>query len=420
MARNRRNIRRNTRIREFLTSRNFFIIVGILLAIIILCIGINWFRQYTAKVELAKQQEEIRAQSEEIFSQISENIEETNKNISESDIIIKLSAVGDIVCSDEMLQDAYNKKEDSYDFTPMFSNVADLVNVSDIVMGTMEANFTHSTKYDEKNAPIEFANAVRVSGVNLVSVANEHSLDNGESGLKETKSNLESARFTVVGDKKNKNNVLIREVKGSKIAILSYTCLLNESQNNTNAINIFSEKQAKKDIDYAKEANADYICVMMHWGDELTETVNDEQKDIADFLVENGVNLIIGSHPSIVQKMEIRQNSNGENVFIAYSVGTYASSLSNEKAKEELVLNIELRKSRKDGKISLNKVDYTPIYMLDNGESSQNRFELIDMKETATSYKGDGTDKISKETYDKLVEGLNRLNKALGVNNNQE
>ena len=158
----------------------------------------------------------------------------------------------------------------------------------------------------------------------------------------------------------------------------------------------------------------------MHWGDELTETVNDEQKDIADFLVENGVNLIIGSHPSIVQKMEIRQNSNGENVFIAYSVGTYASSLSNEKAKEELVLNIELRKSRKDGKISLNKVDYTPIYMLDNGESSQNRFELIDMKKTATSYKGDGTDKISKETYDKLVEGLNRLNKALGVNNNQE
>ena len=155
-------------------------------------------------------------------------------------------------------------------------------------------------------------------------------------------------------------------------------------------------------------------------GDDISETVNDEQRKIADFLVDNGVDLIIGSHPSIVQSMEIRQNSEGDNVFIAYSVGTYVSSLPEEKAKEELVLNIELRKSRKDGKISLNKVDYTPLYMLDNGEKSENRYELIDMKNTATSYKGDGTDKISKETYDNLVSGLNRLNKALGMNNNEE
>ena len=425
MARNRRNTRRNTRIKEFLTSRNFFIIVGILLAIIIVCIGINLFREGRARTELAKQQEEIRAQSEEIFSQITENIEETNKNISESDIIIKLSAVGDIVCSEEMLQDAYNEEDNSYDFTHMFSNVTDLVNVSDIVMGTMETGITNSKEYNDKNAPIEFARAVRASGVNLVSLANNHSLDNGVNGLLETKSNLEKEGFSVVGDNENTNSsVLIREVKDSKIAILSYTCLLDNEQNlqddEIDAVNVYSEKQAEEDIEYAKEEGADYICVMIHWGDDISETVNDEQRKIADFLVDNGVDLIIGSHPSIVQSMEIRQNSEGDNVFTAYSVGKYVSSLPEEKAKEELVLNIELRKSRKDGKISLNKVDYTPLYMLDNGEKSENRYELIDMKNTATSYKGDGTDKISKETYDNLVSGLNRLNKALGMNNNEE
>ena len=415
MARNRRNIRRNTKVKEFLTSRNFFIIVGILLAIIIVCVGINLIRGGMAKAELAKQQAEIRAQSEEIFSQITENIQETNKDIQESDIIIKLSAVGDIVCSDEMIQDAYNEEKKTYDFSHMFSNVADLVDVSDIVMGTMEAEITNSNKYDDKNAPIEFARAVRASGVNLVSVANNYNWSN-KNGLQETKRNLESAGFTVIGDKQNSNNVLIKEVKGSKIAIISYTSLTSDKQN---LVNVFNEKQAKKDIEYAKK-EADYICVMIHWGDELSETVNKEQKEIADFLVDNGVDLIIGSHPSIVQPMEIRANKDGKNVFIAYSVGTYVSSLPEEKAKEELVLNIELRKNRNDGTIYLNKVDYTPIYMLDNGENSQNRFELIDMKKTATSYKGDGTDKISKETYDNLVDGLNRLNKALGANNNEE
>ena len=425
MARNRRNVRRNTRIKEFLTSRNFRIIVGILLAIIILCIGISAYREGRAKKELAQQQEGIKSQSEEIFSQISENIQETNKNISETDVIIKLSAVGNISCSEEMLKDAHNEEYDSYNFSHMFNNVSNLVNVSDVIMGTMETGFLSNEEYSDTNAPIDFARAVRNSGVNVVSLANNHSLDNGIEGLQETKTNLESADINVVGYKENNNSsILIREVKNSKIAILSYTCILDNEQDVTEYekkfVNIYSEKQAMEDIKLAKEAGAEYICVIIHWGDDMSETVNDEQRKITDFLVDNGANLIIGSHPSIVQPTEIRENKDGEKVLIAYSLGNYISSNPEEKAKEELVLNIELRKSGKDGKISLDKVDYTPLYMLDNGENARDRYELIDMKEAATSYKRDETDKISKETYDNLVDGLNRLNKALKTKNNEE
>ena len=176
---------------------------------------------------------------------------------------------------------------------------------------------------------------------------------------------------------------------------------------------MYSEKQVKSDIEYAKENDAEYICVMIHWGDAISNTVSEEQKSIADFLVDNGVNLIIGAHPSVVQPMEVRQNKEGENVFIAYSIGTYVSTLSAEEARTELVLNIELRKSGKDGKVYLNKVDYTPIYMLDNGENAQERFTLIDMKHVATTYDSGSTTTISRETYNKLVAGLNRLNEVL-------
>lgn len=419
MSRNRRNTRRNNRIKEFLTWRNFCIIIGILILIIIICIGINIGRNINSKIEIAKQQEELDKQSQQIFEEISESIEETNKNISESDSILRISAVGDILCSNDMLEDAYDKESKTYDFSHMFNNITNFVNKSDIVIGTMETGITNSNKYDEKNAPLEFAKAVRDSGVNLVTISHNHSLDNGVEGLQETRENLEKLDFDVVGQKKEDNCIIIKEIKQSKIAFLTYTCFLDDEENlkkdEIQSVNIYSNKQAKSDIEYAKKQGAQYICVMIHWGDAISDVVNSEQKEIADYLVENGVNLIIGSHPSVVQPMEIKQNKEGENVFVAYSIGTYISTLSAKEARTELVLNIELRKSGKDGKIYLNKVDYTPIYMLDNGDKANNRFELMDMKNLAKSYKGDKTDKISKETYEDLIKGLNRLNKILNI-----
>ena len=418
MARNRRSIRRKS-IREYLNMKTFLIIVGILVAIIVVSIGINGTRLYFDRKEIAKQQEEIRQQSEEIFSQITDNINQANQNISESDVLIKMSAVGDILCSQEMLDDAYNEQTKSYNFSHMFSRVSGFIDEADIVMGTMETGITDSKEYNSQNAPIEFAQAVKNSGVNLVTIAHNHSLDNGVDGLSETQKNLEKLDYSVIGSQiETANSVEIREVKGAKIAFLTYTCLMDNEQarnkEELNCVNMYSEEKALEDIEYAEKNGAEYICVMIHWGDAITETVNSEQKEIADFLVDNGVDLILGSHPSVVQPMEVRKNKDGDNVFIAYSIGTYISTLSSEEARTELVLNIELRKSGIDGKVTLNKVNYTPIYMLDNGTNAQDRFELIDMKGTVTSYSLGSTNLVSRETYDKLVSALNKLNDLFG------
>ena len=417
MSRNRRHTRRIKSIKDVLNMKTFLTIVGILLAVIIICIGINEYRRYADRMLIAQQREELEKQSQELFSEISTSIAQTNQSISESDSIIKMSAVGDILCSDAMLQDAYDETTKTYDFSYMFNNVSGFIDDADIIMGTMETGVMEG-KYNDKNVPLEFARAVKNSGVNLVTISHNHSLDNGVNGLQETRENLEDIGFDVVGDKlETANAVCIKEVKNTKIAFLTYTCFMDNKAQKTeeelNCVNMYSEEQAKSDIEYAKKNGAEYICVMIHWGDAISNTVSEEQKSIADFLVDNGVNLIIGAHPSVVQPMEVRQNADGDNVFIAYSIGTYISTLSAEEARTELVLNIELRKSGKDGKVYLNKVDYTPIYMLDNGENAQDRFKLIDMKSTATSYADGNTNIVTRETYDKLVEGLNRLNEVL-------
>lgn len=154
--------------------------------------------------------------------------------------------------------------------------------------------------------------------------------------------------------------------------------------------------------------------MLIHWGDAISDTVSQSQKDMADFLVDQGVDIILGAHPSVVQPMEVRKNKDGKNVFIAYSIGTYISTLSDDNSKVELVLNIELRKSGKDGKVYLNKVNYTPIYVLDNETKENNRFELIDMKSVASEYASGNSKNISRSTYDKLIKGLKKLEKILG------
>ncbi len=417
MARNRRNVRRR-KITEYLTMKTFLIIVSILIVIIFVCVGINEYRVQQDRNLLAQQKEELERQSQEIFSAIDSNIDEVNQSISEADSIIRISAVGDALCGDAMIEDAYDPVWKTYNFTQMFDKVTGYIERADVIIGTMETNFT-SGEYNSENAPKEFAEAVKGSGVGLVSICHNHSLDYGIQGLKDTKKVLQDLGYDVYGDKigKEDNTILIKEIKDSKFAFLTYTYGVNAQASKTSeelkSINIYSEEQAKKDIAYAKKKGADYICVLIHWGDAISFTVNQEQKDIADYLVDNGVDVIIGAHPSVVQPMEVRKNKEGKNVFIAYSIGTYISNLSDEDSRTELVLNIELRKSGKDGEIYLNKVDYTPIYVLDNGEGAQNRYELIDMKSVASDYTSGNQAGITRETYDKLIRAIKMLDTTL-------
>ena len=385
MARNRRNVRRIKGIKDVITNKTFLIIVSILLVVIFASIGINQYRRYQDKEVMAKEREELNKQTQEMFASLNDKIAQTNKNISEADSIIKMSAVGDILCSEAMIEDAYNSEKNTYDFSHMFGNVSNYIDDADIIMGTMETGIV-SSNYNDKRAPIEFAKAVKESGVNLVTIAHNHSLDNGVDGLQETKENLKELGVDVVGDKlEDTNAVIIKEVKDTKIAFLTYTCLMDNKNQRTNeelnCVNMYSEEQAKSDIEYVKEEGAKYICVMIHWGDAISSNVNDEQKQIAQFLVDNGVNMILGAHPSVMQEMEVVQNEEGKNVFIAYSIGTYISTLSAEKTRAELVLNIQLAKSGKSGEIYLTKVDYTQLNMVDNGENAENRFVLKAGKE---------------------------------------
>ena len=425
--RNRRNTRRKNVILETITNKKFIRISSILLVAIIILFGSIKIRNYFDKKELAEQARELDKQTGEIFTAMETEIKETNtkKDGIKKTSTAKISAVGDILCQMDMIQDAQN--EDSYDFSYMFDNITKYVKKSDIAIGTLETNFT-SNRYSgvgKYNTPTEFLTAVKNSGISLVSLAHNHVLDYGEDGLNQTISKIHEKGMSITGIQNNEENENseftgnIKEVNGIKIAFLSYTYgLSNEneiSEEEKSKVNIFSEELALKDIQYAKE-NSNYIIVIMHWGDVNSSTITDYQNNITGFLVNNDVDMILGSHPSVVEPMKIIQNAEGKNILVAYSLGNYISSLKYENADVELILNIQIAKSEDQEKAVLQKVDYTPIYVLDNGTKSEKRFELTDMKQLAKDYANGDTSKISRKKYDEIIKKLDELQKIVNEN----
>lgn len=435
--RNRRNTRKRNVVLDTITNKNFIIIVTILLAIIVVAEGIIQIRKYQDRKLLAKQAEELEKQTGEIFTAIENGL--TNPS-SDGETIVrtrtaKISAVGDILCQMDMIDDA--KTDDGYDFSHMFTGISKFVKNSDLAIGTLETNFIDG-KYSgvgKYNSPEAFLNAVKDSGIGLVSMAHNHVLDYGTQGLETTINKIKEQNVEITGiknkvekvDESNENTPdeekteeqensdftgNIKEINGIKIAFLGYTYGLSNENEVTDeekkAANIYSEELAEKDIEYAKQ-NSNYIIAIMHWGDVNSSEISEYQRNITAFLVENGVDMILGAHPSVVEPMEMIQTEDGRNVLVAYSLGNYISTLKYENADVELILNIQIAKSSDSDKAVLQKVDYTPIYVLDNGTKAENRYELTDMKKLAQDYANGDTSRISRKTYESIISKLEKL-----------
>lgn len=432
--RNRRNTRKRNVVLDTITNKNFIIIVSILLAIIIVAEGVIQIRKYQDRKLLAKQAEELEKQTGEIFTAIENELTNpsTNGETTVRTKTAKISAVGDILCQMDMIDDA--KTSDEYDFSHMFTGISKFVKNSDLAIGTLETNFIEG-KYSgvgKYNSPIEFVKAVKDSGIGLVSLAHNHVLDYGTQGLETTISKIKEQNIEITGIKENSErtneqdeNTLdeekqenpdftgnIKEINGIKVAFLGYTYgLSNENEVNEEEkkkANIYSEELAKKDIEYAKQSS-NYIIAIMHWGDVNSSEISEYQRNITSFLVENGVDMILGAHPSVVEPMEMIKTEEGKNVLVAYSLGNYMSTLKYDDANVELILNIQISKSSDSDKAVLQKVDYKPIYVLDNGTKAENRFELTDMKKLAQDYANGDTSRISRKTYESIISKLEKL-----------
>lgn len=265
---------------------------------------------------------------------------------------LDLLFAGDIMQHETQLNMA-RQENGTYSFSYCFRHIKEFVKSHDISIANLETTIGAGgySGYPSFCAPDSFLYAVKDAGFNVLLFANNHCLDKGKRGALYTLDLLDSLKITHCGVYRNKQErneryPLIIEKKGVRIALLNYTYGTNgRAIPSPMVVNLIDKEQIATDIQAAKEHNPDAIIACMHWGDEYVSLPPQQIKELSDWLIEQGVNHIIGNHPHVVQPIEIRENNNtpDRNV-VAYSTGNLVSNMSLRRTDGGMMIAMTLRK----------------------------------------------------------------------------
>lgn len=353
---------------------------------------------------------------------------ETSSTIANKSATIHMSVIGDIMSHSGNFKNAYDPTNKDYDFSNTFKNIESYIKDSDIAVGNLETTFAGKSRgysgYPTFNTPEALGQNLRDLGIDVLSTANNHCMDKGYSGLESTLNFLDKFGISHTGTSRSteeQNTVLVKNVNGIKIAFLAFTYGTNGitiPSDKSYSVNLIDKNLIKKQIDLAKKQDVDLICVNMHWGIEYRLKQNKTQEELTDFLFNNGVDLILGSHPHVLEPMEKRTVSLGDgtskDVFVIYSLGNFISGQIYANTKSTVILDIQITKNE-NNKISIDSIHYTPLYLYDKGSDakSRTRYTLIDINKSISEYEN-GTSDIPKNLYNTLKSELKTIIKTIG------
>ncbi len=262
---------------------------------------------------------------------------------------LTIRVLGDIMMHEKQIITA-SKSDGTYDFNTYFMFIEDEIKTADIAVANMEFTLAGKpyTGYPCFSAPDQFPEYLSDCGFDIFLAANNHIFDKGTSGAERTiesyrsLSNTKGIKFTGLAGTKEEildNNPLIYRVKGIRLAIMNLTYGTNMGlQTFWPKTNYMSERQKAEDaFRTAEENGADFTLVFPHWGKEYVLKHSESQGRDAEWLVENGADMIIGAHPHVIQDME-----KIDDVHVIYSLGNAVSNMSATNTQLELMATIRI------------------------------------------------------------------------------
>lgn len=258
------------------------------------------------------------------------------------DKVVHVTAAGDNLIHHSVMVNAREHAGGSgYDFKPLYSEVKYLIQDADVAVLNQETVISESNEVRGAeggvlifNSPPEVADAVIDLGFDVFTMANNHLLDMGTSGLEESINfwNRKAVEndLTVLGaylDEEDANTIRVREVNGVKIAFLAYAEHINGFDALLDDVPLRVIKNDEEDVieRQIKQARqiADAVIVSAHWGAEDTTIVSDDRIELANKMVEWGADVILGCHTHTAQTMEWIERDDGTKGFVYYSMGNF-------------------------------------------------------------------------------------------------
>lgn len=363
-------------------------------------------------------------------------------------------STGDIMAHSTQLTGA--KTSDGYDFSAFFRETQKYFTEADLSVANLEVTFggTESGKYSGYpafNTPDSLADAIKASGLSFLITSNNHSYDTGLFGLKRTAQVLKEKSMEFIGTRESTSEPLytVKAVNGIKIGMADYTyetdgtaegrkylngSILAEEANDLIASFSYNriEKfytEAEAVVKDMKAQGADFIVFYMHWGNEYQLKANTWQKSIAQKLSNMGVNIIIGSHPHVVQPVELIRSEDGQTETVCvYSTGNFVSNQRKElmsscptgHTEDGMLFTYTLRKYGDE--VTLTAVNLIPtwvnkykggngylytVYPLETAEDGSTRYGLS----AAVAGQAKSSYERTKAT---VAEGLTEIQRELG------
>ena len=326
--------------------------------------------------------------------------------------------MGDIMGHGPQIKSAFNKKEKKYDYSGVFYPLEDVIYSVDYAVANLEVTLAGPPYmgYPQFSSPDELAVGCKNVGIDVLVTANNHSCDRKNSGIIRTVNVLDSLKILHTGTFKDikqreGKNLLILNKNGIRIGLLNYTYGTNGIPFNTPAyVNILDSSLIQNDIISAKNKQLDKLIVFVHWGYEYRDFPNSYQKNFNQYFYELGVDVIIGSHPHVLQPM-IYKRDNSQEFLTVYSLGNFVSN--QREVRKDGGAMFRLTFEKRGNHVFISRKEYILTWVHKYLKNNQYNYEILPCakKKYNENYFSNKEDYISMKTF------LNNSRQHLNNNN---
>jgi len=273
---------------------------------------------------------------------------------------VSILFMGDIMGHDEQIWSAENRETHAFNYDTVFTYVRPIISEAGVAIANFEVTLAGPPYkgYPQFSSPASLAAACRNAGIDYVVTANNHAADRGKAGIMGTINRLDSLGIPHTGtflsqESKEALQPLMIRKDGLSIALLNYTYGTNgNTVPEPVIVNSLNRDQVAADIEKAKIMNPDLIILFLHWGTEYDTVPSPAQTELASYFFLKGADLIIGSHPHVLQKMVWYRDGDEMNKVVVYSLGNFISNQRKPKTDGGAMVKIYFEKAGSSWKIS--------------------------------------------------------------------
>lgn len=314
--------------------------------------------------------------------------------------------IGDIMGHGPQITSAKDKTTGKYDYSHCFQYISDVVADADYTVGNLEVTLAGPpySGYPQFSSPDELAVACREAGMDILVTSNNHTCDRGGDGIIRTCKVLDSLDIMHTGsfinqEDRQSGHPLILEKDCFRIAILNYTYGTNGIPfPEPTIVNLLDKELIQKDMEIAKSKNVDKIIVVTHWGSEYQLQPVQYQTDFAEYIFEQGADIIVGSHPHVLEKMvwEKAASDSLKERLVVYSLGNFVSNQRKRYTDGGAMFKLVLRKE--NDKSFIKEAGYILTWVHTPTEEGQKKYYVL----PAAKYESDSTFFNNPEDFDKM------------------